>query len=142
MPTQLQRKLAALGATLFAVGMVTGLWTAVALTGKITVPIPHLALAAHLNALLGGFWMLVVAWSLPMLRYGDKGKSRVALGVGVSAWGNWAVTLIASFWGVVGLEYTGNMKNNAIAAMLQGIVVVPGLIASIGWAWGFWKKQL
>jgi hypothetical protein len=42
------------GALLFFIGMLTGLWAGVALTGKVKVGIPHLALAAHLNALLGG----------------------------------------------------------------------------------------
>ena len=51
----LRRRASASGAILFALGMLTGLWSAAALTGKVKVGIPHLALAAHLNGLLGGF---------------------------------------------------------------------------------------
>jgi len=56
-----QRRLAWAGAWLFAVGMVTGVWAAIVITEKIAVELPRLALAAHLNALLGGLWMIAVA---------------------------------------------------------------------------------
>jgi hydroxylaminobenzene mutase len=141
MTDALQKRLAGAGATLFAIGMVTGLWSAAALTGKVTVGIPHLALAAHLNALLGGLWLIALAWTLPMLRYGDRGRRRLAAIIAVPAWGNWFVTLIASFLGVRGLDYTGDHRNDAIAAALQGIVVAPALVGVVAWALGFRKPR-
>jgi len=75
----IQKRLAMAGALLFLVGMVTGLWSAVALTAKVKVGIPHLALAAHLNGLLGGLWLIAVAWTFQFLRYGELGLRRIVI---------------------------------------------------------------
>jgi hydroxylaminobenzene mutase len=141
MENRVQHRLAAAGATLLAVGMFTGLWTDAALTGMVKVNIPHLALAAHLNGVLGGLWMVAVAWTMPMLSYGEVGRTRLAYLVGVPSWANWFVTAIASLWGVTGLEYNQDAHNNIIAGLLQASVVVPTLVASTGWAWGFRKRS-
>jgi hydroxylaminobenzene mutase len=133
----LRHRTAASGATLFAVGMFTGLWSGIALTGKVKVAIPHLALAAHLNALFGGLWLIALAFTLPMLSYGEKGKKRLIALTLIPAYGNWLVTLVASFLGVTGLDYTGDHANDAIAVLLHTIVVLPSLAATVAWAWGF-----
>jgi (hydroxyamino)benzene mutase len=133
----LARVAAARGATLFALGMVTGLWSAAALTGKVTVGIPHLALAAHLNALFGGLWLVALSFTLPMLSYGEVAKKRLVLGTTIPAYSNWLVTLVASFLGVRGLDYTGDHANDAVAFFLQALVVLPSLGATAAWAWGF-----
>ena len=125
------------GAWLFAVGLVTGIWAAVVLTGKVVVPIPRLALAAHLNGLLGGLWLVAVAATLDRLRYGLAGRHRLALVVILATWANWLITLIASVVGVRGLEYTSDASNNVIAVLLQLFVVLPSLLAALAWAWGF-----
>jgi len=132
----LRRRLTASGAWLFAIGMVTGIWAAVVLTGQVSVGLPRLALAAHLNALLGGLWLGMVAFTLDMLRYGDVGRRRLAWVVIVPAWANWLVTLIASFPGVTGLQYTRDAANNVVAALLQVLVVLPSLVGAFAWAWG------
>jgi len=139
--TRIRKRLAAAGAILFAVGMVTGIWSAAALTGKVTVGMPRLALAAHLNGLLGGLWLVAVAWTFEFLSYDVKGLRRLALAVAIPAWANWLVTLIASFFGVNGLEYTGDRTNNVIAFLLQTLVVIPTLIGAGLWAWGFRSKD-
>jgi hydroxylaminobenzene mutase len=136
-----QKRLAMAGALLFLVGMLTGLWSAVALTGKVKVGIPHLALAAHLNGLLGGLWLIAVAWTFRFLRYGEKGLTRLGVAVAVPAWANLIVTLIASFLGVNGLEYTGQHANDLVAILLQTSVVLPTLIASAFWVYGFGGKR-
>jgi hydroxylaminobenzene mutase len=133
----IQKRLAMAGALLFLVGMLTGLWSAAALTGKVKVGIPHLALAAHLNGLLGGLWLIAVAWTFQFLRYGERGLRRLSFAVAVPAWANLIVTLCASFLGVNGLEYTGHRGNDIIAFMLQALVVLPTLIASGFWVYGF-----
>lgn len=138
--TLLRKRLAAAGAILFLVGMVTGLWAAAALTDLVHVGIPHLALAAHLNGLLGGLWLVAVAWTFDFLSYDVKGLRRLAYAVAVAAWGNWLVTLIASFFGVNGLQYTGQRANDVIAFLLQTLVVIPTLIGAGLWAWGFKGK--
>jgi hydroxylaminobenzene mutase len=137
----IRRRLAAAGATLFAVGMVTGLWSAAALTNKVQVGMPRLALAAHLNGLLGGLWLVAVAWTFDFLHYDAKGLRRLALVVALAAWSNWLVTLIASFFGVNGLAYTGQRANDVVAFLLQTLVVVPTLIGAGLWAWGFKMKD-
>jgi (hydroxyamino)benzene mutase len=138
---RIRRRLAATGAILFAVGMVTGLWSAAALTNKVHVGMPRLALAAHLNGLLGGLWLVAVAWTFEFLHYDVKGLRRLALVVAVATWSNWLVTLVASFFGVNGLEYTGQRANNVVAFFLQTLVVLPTLIGSGLWAWGFKKRD-
>jgi hydroxylaminobenzene mutase len=121
--------------------MLTGLWTAAALTGKVKVGIPHLALAAHLNAVIGGLWLIAFASTLPHLSLSERGKHRLALLVLVAAYGNWLVTLLASVLGARGLEFTGDHANDTIAALLQIVVVLPTLVACGGWAWGFRKAK-
>jgi len=134
---QLRQHVVRAGAWLFAVGLLTGLWAALVLTGKVVVPIPRLALAAHLNGLLGGLWLIAVATTLDRQRYGLVGRRRLALLVIVATWSNWLITLIASVLGVRGLEYTADFRNNAIAVLLDLFVVLPALIGAFAWAWGF-----
>jgi hydroxylaminobenzene mutase len=136
----LRRRTAASGAVLFAIGMLTGLWSGIALAGKVKVGIPHLALAAHLNGLLGGLWLIALAFTLPMLSYGEKGKRRLVLAISVPAYANWFVTLVASFLGVTGLDFTGDHANDGIAVMLHVFVVLPSLVGTGAWAWGFRRR--
>ena len=137
----LRKQLAMAGALLFFVGMLTGVWAAAALTGTVVVSMPRLALIAHLNALLGGLWLLAVASTFDFLHYGEKGLRRLAIGVSIPAWSNWFVTLIASFLGVNGLTYTGNRANDIIAFLLQALVVLPTLIACAFWVGGFRSRN-
>ena len=136
---KLQHEVAARGALLFGIGMATGLWAGIALTGKVKVAVPHLALAAHLNGIFGGLWLFALAFTLPFLAYGETGRRRLALLTLVPAFGNWAVTVLASFLGVKGLEFTGEAANDLIAALLLAIVVAPTLAACTAWVWGFRK---
>jgi hypothetical protein len=125
------------GAWLFAIGLLTGLWAAAVLTEKVVVAIPRLALAAHLNGIFGGLWLIAVAVTLDRLRYGLAGRRRLALVVIVATWANWLITLAASWLGVRGLEYTTDARNNVIAFLLQVLVVLPSLAGGVAWAWGF-----
>jgi hydroxylaminobenzene mutase len=138
--SDLQRAVARNGVFLFLIGMITGLWSGVALTGKVNVGIPHLALAAHLNGLLGGLWLIALAYTLPHLSYSIAGAKRLANATLIPAYGNWIVTLVASFLGVLGLDFTGDHSNDTIAVLLLGVVVAPTLVVSTAWAWGYVKK--
>jgi hydroxylaminobenzene mutase len=137
----LQRRVAASGAILLAIGMVTGLWSGAALSGAVVVAIPRLALAAHLNCLMGCFWLLGFAFTLPMLSYGEKGKERLAKLMLVPTYGNWLITLLASFLGVRGISFLGELRNDVVAVLLFAFVVVPSLGVSFAWAWGFKKAR-
>lgn len=136
----LQRHVAGRAVVLLAIAMVTGLWAGVALSGKVVVPIPHLALAAHLNALFGCLWLLGFAFTLPMLRYSDQAKWRLATLQIVPNYGNWLITLIASFLGVRGIDFQGKLANDIVAVALMAVVVVPALAATFAWAWGFFRQ--
>ncbi len=133
----LRQRVAEAGAWLFGVGLLTGVWAAVVLTEKVVVPIPRLALAAHLNGILGGLWLIAIAATLDRMRYGLPGRRRLGLVVIVATWANWLITLIASALGVRGLEYTADARNNAIAALLELVVVLPSVAGAFAWAWGF-----
>jgi hydroxylaminobenzene mutase len=103
----------------------------------VQVPVPHLALAAHLNALFGGFWLISLGATFEFLRYSDSQKRRLAYLVAIPSWGNWAITLLASVLGVKGLGFNSDPANNFVAVLLQVVVVIPSLIAGVYWVRGF-----
>jgi hydroxylaminobenzene mutase len=133
--TDVQRLLARASAWLVVLGLVTGALVSFAMTKKIPAD-DHAMLASHLNALLGAFLMLGVAWSLPMVRWSERGQRRIAIALVVANYGNWIITLIKSFLRVSGVDRTGDGKNDAIFAALMVFVIVPSLAATIAWALG------
>jgi hydroxylaminobenzene mutase len=135
-PSVTQRFLAPAGAWLLLLGLFTGGFAAAAMTGQLPAD-GHAALASHLNALLGSFWIFAVAWTLPMLGYGPVGQKRLAWLVVVPNFGNWLVTAIKAFVGVGGLALDRNPANNAVFVALNVVVVLPSLAAGVAWAWGF-----
>lgn len=139
---EVRRKMALAGALLMTVGFFTGIWTAVTATGMISVPIPHLALAAHLNGLLGGMWLLAVSFSIEFLSYTEKQIKKLYWLILIPTWGNWIITLLASFLGVKGLTYGSGASNNVIAFLLQLFVVLPALVGSGFWVRGFFYEKL
>ena len=141
MRESLRRGLLRAGAWVFAFGLLTGLWAGLVLTDKVRVTFPRLALGAHLTAMLGGLWLIALAWSLDFLRYGPRGQRRLAWLIGLSVWANWSLTLVASALGVRGLAYTRDPLNNVIAALLDLFVVVPALVGAFAWAWGLGGRR-
>jgi hydroxylaminobenzene mutase len=137
---KLRHDLAARAAALFGIGMATGLWAGVCLTEKVKVAIPHLALAAHLNGIFGGLWLFALSYTLPLLSYKETGLRRLVTLTLVPAYGNWAITLLASFLGARGLEFTGDGANNLIAGLLLAFVVAPTLVSCGAWVNGFRKR--
>ena len=130
------RLLGLAGAVLTLAGLLTGGLLSGAMTG--TVPADaHLVLAAHLSALMGAFWIISVAWSLPYLRYGHVGARRLAWAVIVPQYLNWSITLLKSFWGVHGVYFSGSARNRLVFAMLTLGVVIPSLLAASAWVYGF-----
>lgn len=148
--TKLQRSLAARGALLFFLGLLTGVWVGAVMTDgralflelHFTPSAQRLALVAHMNALLGCFWLVAVAATLEAVRFGEQGKSRLALAVTAVTYANWSVTLLASFVDRKGLELVkGDASNNVVAVLLIALVVLPGLGASAAWAYGLSKTD-
>lgn len=134
------RLLARAAAWLVVAGLATGGLVAAAMTGKVGAD-AHTVLASHLNALLGAFLMLGVAWTMPMLRYGNIGRRRIARALVVANVANWAITLVKAFLHVSGVDYTGAGRNDAVFVALVVFVIVPSLAATLAWALGFARPR-
>jgi hydroxylaminobenzene mutase len=117
------RLMAHAAAWLTLLGLLTGGYVSAAMTGKVPAD-PHMALASHLNALMGAFLLLGVAWTLPMLRYGARGQHRLA----------WAFIVAA-------VDATGEPVNDAVFGVLTLSVVLPALGAAAAWVYGFRRSQ-
>jgi hydroxylaminobenzene mutase len=119
-------------------GLLTGLYIAAAMGQRIHVDV-HSAVAAHLNAMLGALWMIAVAWSLPMLSYGEAGRRRLAIAVSVPNYANWLITGVKAALHVSGVDVTADPANNAVLGALTLGVVLPSLAAGGAWILGFRK---
>jgi hydroxylaminobenzene mutase len=128
----LQRLMARHAAVLILLGLFTGVFASLPMTGKLDAD-AHAALASHLNALLGAFWVLGVAWSVPFFRYGERGARRLALIVIGAQYANWFVTLVKSLWKVSGLALSSDDKNNMVFVALTITVVLPAFAAAVMW---------
>lgn len=133
--TALQRKTAAAGAALLVIAFATGGILAAALTKKVDAD-AHEVAAAHLNAIFGCLWLVALAATLPMLRFGDRGRARLALCTAIPAYMNWLVTVVKAFFHVAGVDLTGDGTNDAIFAVLNVTVVLPAFVAAIAWTIG------
>jgi hydroxylaminobenzene mutase len=121
------------------VALLTGIYAAAAMTGKIHVD-GHAALASHLNALMGTFLLGTVGWTLPMLRYGEVGKRRLAIVLVVSSFANWIITAVKAALFVAGIDVQGKAANDGVFGALQVFVVLPMIGAAIAWILGFRKS--
>jgi hydroxylaminobenzene mutase len=138
-PSPTQRLLGLAAACLMLTALLTGFYAAAALTGKIHVD-GHNALAAHLTALMGTFLLGTVGWSMPMLKYGEIGKRRLALVLIVSSFAAWGVTAIKAAFFIEGIDVQGKLANDVVFGVLQVLVVLPMLAASVVWILGFRTK--
>jgi hydroxylaminobenzene mutase len=136
---QLQRRLALNAAVLLLLGLLTGFYVAGAMTGKLPAD-GSMALSAHLNALMGCFWMAAVAFTLPMTRFSPAGQARLVWLVTVPNYANWAITCLKAWWKVKGIDAVGEGHNDVIFGLLNAFVVLPALAAAGVWVWGLAKK--
>jgi (hydroxyamino)benzene mutase len=138
-PSPVQRLLGLAAASLMLTSLLTGLYAAAAMTGKIHVD-GHNALAAHLTALMCTFLIGTVGWTMPMLRYAETGKRRLALVFIVSSFAAWGITAIKAAFFVEGIDVQGKLANDIVFGVLQVLVVLPMLGASVVWVLGFRAK--
>jgi (hydroxyamino)benzene mutase len=90
------QRLTQAGVTLFLIGLVTGF----SIHG---MPLPRLALGAHLMAIIGGVFMVALGPTWPRLRLGPVG-SNIALGLAVYGfYAGWLIYLVTSAWGAGGM---------------------------------------
>jgi len=137
---EVQRTLALAGAVLLLLGLLTGFFVSAAMGGRISAD-PHAALASHLNALLGAFWIFGVGWTLPMLRFGPVGQRRLAALVIAPNYANWIITAVKACLKVSGVDLGGSAANNGVFVGLLIFVVTPSLAAAVAWLWGFGKAR-
>ncbi len=138
--SQPARDLTRNAAILLAFGMLTGIFVSAAMTGKVPAD-AHAALASHLNALLGCFWMVGVAYSMPMLRYGETGLNRLVWITTLPNFANWIVTALKAFLKVSGVDFVGEGKNDLVFGLLTALVVIPSFVAAGAWVYGFYGKR-
>lgn len=131
----LQRKTAAAGAALLVISFLTGVLLAAAMTKKVDADAADIK-AAHLNALFGCFWLILLALTLPMVKFGDAGKKRLVLATALPSYANWIVTAVKAFLKVDGVDFTGDPTNDAVFGVLGVLVVAPSFIAAAAWTWG------
>lgn len=129
-----QKLLAKSAALLVLIAMLTGFLVASAMTGQLHAEAGSL-LAAHVNALAGSAWLVALGWSLPMTRFGEVGRKRMALMVIFPCFANWLVTAAKAFFFVKGVGADGNTANNVIFALLGITVVVPSVAAAGVWVY-------
>lgn len=134
-PSNDPRPLARSAAVLICLGLATGVLVSAAMTGKIGAD-PHAMLASHLNALLGGLWMLAVAWTMPMSRLSPSARERLAVGVTVANYANWGLTFVKAFLRVSAVDVLGEPVNDAVFGALTLLVVLPSFGVAAAWAWG------
>jgi hypothetical protein len=135
----MQRKTAAAGVILLVIAFATGLLLAAAMTKSVAAD-PPVLVAAHLNAVLGCLWLVALAVTLPMLRFGDRGRHRIVQLTMLATYANWSITTVKSFLHVDGVGPDGNHTNDGIFVALTVFVVVPSFVAAIAWAWGLLGK--
>jgi hypothetical protein len=131
----LQRRTAAAGAGLLVLAFGTGVLLASAMTKSVDADV-HEIVAAHLNAVLGCLWLAALAFTLPLLRYGNVGKRRLVLATALPAYANWLVTVVKAFLHVAGVGLTGDHANDAVFGVLSVCVVIPSFGAAIAWTYG------
>jgi len=131
--------LAKAGALLIFLGLVTGVLVVFAMTGVVGAD-PGAALAAHLNGIIGGLILLGLGFTMPMLRYEDKWKTRLTWLTIVGNYSNLIITFIKSFLHVQGVGMTEDPSNNLIYYSLTIFVVLPSLVGGLIWVLGFKKK--
>ena len=136
----LQRRTAGAGAVLLVIAFATGALLAAAMTSKVDAD-PHAVSAAHLNAIFGCLWLVALAATLPLLRFGLTGARRLVLATALPAYANWLVTTIKSFLYVPGVAFTGERANDGVFVALTVLVVVPSFAAAIAWAYGLLARD-
>lgn len=131
----MERSLCFAAALLFALGGLTGLPLGLAMTGDLPLD-AAMVKGAHVNALVGCFWLIAVAWSMQFSRLHGTGRTWLARLVVLAAYANWLVTLVKSGPAVHGVGYLGEPVNDAVFGLLTVLVVLPTLAASGLWVWG------
>jgi hydroxylaminobenzene mutase len=128
------------GALLFGLGALTGILVSASFSGKIGGS-PQFMLAAHLNALMGCFWLFCVGVSWDRLSLKPAHARLLLRSTVLAAYANWVVTIAKSLLEVQGIDYVGEVSNDTIFGLLTLTVVIPTLLSSGLWVRGLWGSE-
>ena len=128
----IQLQLVKNAALLIAFALLTGLYMSL-VAMKIIDAEFQTVLSAHLNALLGSFWLLGVGWSLSFCQAPLEQLKQMSRLMILANWSNWFFTLIKAHLHVAGIQMTADWINNSILIALTLFVVLPALYAC--WIW-------
>lgn len=120
--------------------MVVGALAAFALAGQMPGD-GRMLLAAHVTGIIGALLVIAIAWTMPMLRYGDVGRARLALVVILAMWANLVIGTAKAYPAVHGVGLTGELANDVVFGLLNAFVVLPTFIGSIAWLWALRPTQ-
>ena len=138
--SELQRLTAGAGAVLLLIGYLTGGLLAMAMTGKVNASV-HDVVAAHLNGVLGCFWLCALAFTLPFLKLEPANVRWLVIATIVPSYANWFITTVKAFFHVAGVGLEGNGANDAVFVALNSFVVLPSLASTIVWAYALLRKH-
>ena len=131
----MQRTMARHGAAMMVATLLVGGLAALSMSGSLPLD-GKMLLSAHVTGVVGVFFVIAVAWTLPMLGYGDAGRARLALAIVLANWANLVIGTAKAGFAVHGVGLTGELANDVVFVLLNLLVVVPTLAGSIAWFWG------
>jgi len=138
-----KQRLLCYGVGLILLAMLTGVWTGLVMTGKLTGPDAHQSLATHLEALLNGMLLVLLAAALDNARLSDSRKNVVVWLLIYQGYMNWFATGVSAYWHVNGLDLSPALgwRNNTIAVVLY-TVVLTGIAGLSLLLWGLIQQGL
>ena len=117
------------------VTMIYGLY----LVGVMTHLVPgddDMTLGAHVNGLMGAFWLLGMGWSLRFVRLSERLLNIAVWMTLAGAWFNFLLAMIKALPCVMAIEFTGNTVNDVLFVARILLVVIPSLVGPALWVWG------
>lgn len=135
----LQQSLARSGAALMVASLLVGGLAALSMSGALPFD-GRMMLGAHVTGVTGVFFVFAVAWTLPMLSFGETGRARLGWTVAGACWANLLVGTGKVAFKAHGVGLTGELANDVVFVLLNVLVVVPTLAATVAWVWGLRRR--
>src|SRR5882724_3442792 len=132
-----KQRLLCFGVGLILISLLTGVWVGLIMTGKLPGTDTHQALATHLEGLLNGMLLIILALALDSAKLTAGQKNLTVWLLIYEAYMNWLATGISAFWHVNGLDLNPSLswQNNTIAVALY-TVVLTGIVGVAILLWG------
>jgi len=128
-------------ALLLLLALLTGFYISAAAMKLVDANV-SMALSAHLNALLGSFWILGVAYSLKYCHLNHQQLARMSYLIIIANYSNWFITAVKAYLNVSAISWiAGQWSNNLVLVGLTLLVVLPSLIGALLWVSALFKTQ-